>query len=74
VVAKSLIAKNQNLKNLDVRTYKIFLMHHVNVLKRLQQRDNRIKHGDESMWLGCNIANELKVLEDEIVDLILLAD
>lgn len=73
-MAKSLISKNQNLKNLDIRTYRIFLMHHINVLKRLQQRGGSVKQGDEAMWLGCSIVNELKVLEDELIDLILLVD
>ena len=74
MVAKSLLAKNQGLKNLDMRTYKVFLMHHVNVLRRIMNNNGHCKNGDEAIWLGCNLINELKVLEDELVDLILLAD
>ena len=74
MVAKSLLSKNQNLKNLDIRTYKVFVMHHINVIKRLLDRRGGIKHGDEAMWMGCLLENELKVLEDELIDLILLAD
>lgn len=74
MIAKSLLSKNQNLRNSDIRLYRVFLMHHINVLKRLIKRDGRVTLGDEAMWLGCLLDNELKVLEDELVDLVLLVD
>lgn len=74
MIAKNLLSKNQNLKNLDIRTYKVFLMHHINVLKRIMKNNGRVSQGDEAMWLGCNLQDQLKVLEDELVDLILLVD
>ena len=74
MVAKSLLSKNQNLKNSDIRLYRVFLMHHSNVIKRIITNNGVIRQGDEAMWLGCNLKNELEVLENELVDLILLAD
>lgn len=78
MVAKNLLARNQNLKNLDIKTYEIFLIHHINVLNRLKDQKGRISDenndGDGRIWWGCMIENELKVLEDELVDIILLVD
>jgi hypothetical protein len=55
-------------------TYEVFLRHHINVLKRITARGNAIEFLDEAKWLGCRLNEELKVLEDELVDIILLAE
>lgn len=74
MLAKRLLSNNQNLKNSDIALYRVFLMHHINVLNRIEENNGHCKKGDESMWLGCNLFEERAVLEDELIDLMILAE